>query len=88
MSIKFILILQICSVLGGSCLPPISDPEIYSSWLKCGRIVVSKISYLLYPSILILISLGVEGLFKEHVFFPVSCRAYVLSVYWVFLHDA
>ena len=37
MSMKFILILQICSVLGGSCLPPISDPEIYSSWLKCGK---------------------------------------------------
>ena len=37
MSMKFILILQICSALGGSCLPPISDPEIYSSWLKCGR---------------------------------------------------
>jgi len=35
---KFILILQICSALSDPCLPPNSDPEIYNSWLECGKV--------------------------------------------------
>ena len=35
---KFILVLQICSSLSLSCLPPIKvDNVLYNSWYDCGK---------------------------------------------------
>jgi hypothetical protein len=35
---KYILILWVCSFLGGqTCMPPIESPIIYDSWYECSR---------------------------------------------------
>jgi len=33
--IKYVLILQICSMITGQCFPPLSDREVLDSWSKC-----------------------------------------------------
>ena len=36
--IKFTLILWVCSFLEGTnCMPPITFPEVYDSWLECSK---------------------------------------------------
>jgi len=35
---KFVLIIWVCSFLGGkSCLPPVEHPVSYDSWYECNR---------------------------------------------------
>jgi len=36
---KFILILWVCSFLGGTsqCFPPMEFPQLYDSWYECSR---------------------------------------------------
>ena len=35
---KFILMIWVCSFLGGQqCLPPIESPTMYDSWYECSR---------------------------------------------------
>tara|TARA_Y100001951_G_C11097003_1_gene159871 strand:- start:156 stop:413 length:258 start_codon:yes stop_codon:yes gene_type:complete len=33
--IKYVLILQICSMVTGQCFPPLSDSKVLDSWSKC-----------------------------------------------------
>jgi hypothetical protein len=36
--IKFTLILWVCSFSAGNkCMPPITFPEVYNSWLECSK---------------------------------------------------
>ena len=35
MSMKFLLILQVCSFLSGECKAPIEMPQVYSNWAEC-----------------------------------------------------
>ena len=37
--IKFTLTLWVCSFLaaGSKCMPPITFPEVYDSWLECSK---------------------------------------------------
>ena len=35
MMIKYVLILQICSMITGQCFPPLSDGQVLDSWSKC-----------------------------------------------------
>ena len=35
MSMKFLLILQVCSFLSGECKAPIEIPVLYDSWAEC-----------------------------------------------------
>lgn len=34
-SMKFVLLIYICSVVGNTCMPPIQDPIEYESWYDC-----------------------------------------------------
>ena len=50
---KFILMIWVCSFLGGQkCLPPIESPTMYNSWYECSRAahqeslkIISKLGY-------------------------------------------
>ena len=50
---KFILMIWVCSFLGGqTCLPPIQSPTTYDSWYECSRAahqeslkIMSKLGY-------------------------------------------
>ena len=50
---KFILMIWVCSFLGGQqCLPPIESPTMYDSWYECSRAahqeslkIISKLGY-------------------------------------------
>ena len=50
---KFILMIWVCSFLGGQkCLPPIESPTMYNSWYECSRAahqeslkIMSKLGY-------------------------------------------
>ena len=50
---KFILMIWVCSFLGGqTCLPPIQSPIMYDSWYECSRAahqeslkIMSKLGY-------------------------------------------
>ena len=35
MSMKFLLILQVCSFLSGECKAPIEMPILYDNWAEC-----------------------------------------------------
>jgi len=35
MSMKFLLILQVCSFLSGECAAPVQSPHFYNSWYDC-----------------------------------------------------
>ena len=36
--IKFTLILWVCSFLVGTqCMPPVTYPDVYDSWLECSK---------------------------------------------------
>jgi len=36
--IKFTLILWVCSFLAGTqCMPPITYPQVYDSWIECSK---------------------------------------------------
>ena len=36
--IKFTLIIWVCSFLAGAkCMPPITYPQVYDSWLECSK---------------------------------------------------
>jgi hypothetical protein len=35
MSMKFLLILQVCSFLSGECKAPMQIPQLYSNWAEC-----------------------------------------------------
>ena len=51
---KYILVLWVCSFLGGQrCLPPIESPVLYKSWYECSRAahkeslkIMSKLGYI------------------------------------------
>ena len=50
---KFILMIWVCSFLGGQkCLPPVESPIMYDSWYECSRAahqeslkIMSKLGY-------------------------------------------
>ena len=50
---KFILMIWVCSFLGGqTCMPPVQSPIIYDSWYECSRAahkeslkIMSKLGY-------------------------------------------
>ena len=35
MSMKFLLILQVCSFLSGECKVPLEVPQLYNTWADC-----------------------------------------------------
>ena len=51
---KFILMIWVCSFIGGQkCLPPIQSPIMYNSWYECSRAahqeslkIMSKLGYI------------------------------------------
>jgi hypothetical protein len=36
--IKFLLIMQICSLVEKECLPPIKDTDVYSTYYECSTV--------------------------------------------------
>ena len=45
--IKYVLILQICSMVTGQCFPPLSDREVLDSWSKCVEKGIEKTQLLI-----------------------------------------
>ena len=35
MMIKYVLVFQICSIINGQCLTPLTDDKIIDSWIGC-----------------------------------------------------
>ena len=64
---KFILILQICSALSRPCLPPLTDPEIYNSWLECGNAGLTT-------SLNVVNSLEPKDIEKNRIYIQFTCR--------------
>ena len=46
MMIKYVLVFQICSIINGQCLTPLTDDKIIDSWIGCvekGQEITMKI---------------------------------------------
>ena len=66
--IKFTLILWVCSFLAGNkCMPPVTYPGVYDSWLACSKAAHAE-------SIKILKTLNQDFVNKNQVGMKYACR--------------
>jgi len=66
--IKFTLILWVCSFLEGTnCMPPVTYPGVYNSWLEC-----SKVAHI--ESIKLLETFDIDFINKYKVGMKYSCQ--------------
>ena len=65
---KFILMIWVCSFLGGqTCLPPIEAPTIYNSWYECSRSAHQE-------SVKIMSNLGYKVVNKDKIAMKYRCK--------------
>ena len=65
---KFILILWVCSFLGGqTCMAPIQTPIIYNSWYECSRAAHQE-------SLKLMSKLGYTVVNKDKIGFKYRCK--------------
>ena len=65
---KFILMIWVCSFLGGQkCLPPIESPTMYDSWYECSRAAHQE-------SLKIMSKLGYTVVNKDQVAMKYRCK--------------
>ena len=64
---KFILIIWVCSFLGGqSCMPPLEFPKAFDSWYECSRTAHQE-------SVKMLSKLGYKYVNEHHIAMKYSC---------------
>jgi len=65
---KFILMIWVCSFLGGQkCLAPIESPVLYDSWYECSRAAHQE-------SLKIMSKLGYTVVNKDHIAMKYRCK--------------
>ena len=65
---KYILMIWVCSFLGGQkCLPPVESPIMYDSWYECSRAAHQE-------SLKIMSKLGYTVVNKDQIAMKYKCK--------------
>ena len=66
--IKFSLTIWVCSFLAGTqCMPPVTYPQVYDSWLECSKVAHTQ-------SIKLLEEFDVDFVNENHIGMKYMCK--------------